>query len=476
MDKPAKLASANDSLVSFQTSHGVEIVATLLRVSRYQVAFEVYSPGVVLQMSEVLSDLSIILQNRQVYTGRAVVTNLVNTGTVLVCEANLGDFWVDAELTPTEGKANLHAGFTRFVEQWQKIYKILPEYKVIVADMQAFLTDLRLWVEQIEISIRSSPSGDRVKLEQELARELGQSTTPAITFLFEKFEDAAKLIPAELQPAHCTFARRQLHPILLCAPFLYRTFSKPLGYAGDYEMVNMLARDPCEGGSLFAKLLNLWFLEQPPAEAHRNRITYLAERITEVTARAASNGKGVRILSLGCGPALEVQRLLREKAFSDRAHFTLLDFNEETLVHTETVLEGLKRTHHRTSQFTYAKKSVNLILKEGGKKIERSPEQQYDFVYCAGLFDYLSDQLCHRLSNILYEWVAPGGLLVTTNVDHSNPRRLTMDYLMEWHLIYRTGKALAALKPDLVEADAFEVRSDMTGVNIYFATRKPERT
>jgi len=76
----------------------------------------------------------------------------------------------------------------------------------------------------------------------------------------------------------------------------------------------------------------------------------------------------------------------------------------------------------------------------------------------------------------LYEWVAPGGLLVTTNVDHSNPRRLTMDYLMEWHLNYRTGKALAALKPDQVEADAFKVRSDMTGVNIYFAARKPERT
>jgi extracellular factor (EF) 3-hydroxypalmitic acid methyl ester biosynthesis protein len=137
-------------------------------------------------------------------------------------------------------------------------------------------------------------------------------------------------------------------------------------------------------------------------------------------------------------------------------------------------MEELKRIHHRSSQFTYSKKSVNLILKEGGKRIERSPEQQYDFVYCAGLYDYLSDQLCHRLSNILYEWVAPGGLLVTTNVDGSNPRRLTMDYLMEWHLIYRTGAGLAKLKPDQVSADDFEVRSDTTGVNIYFATRKPQ--
>jgi len=473
MDTTA-IAAEKDCLVICHNSQGLEVVATLLRVSRHQVAFEVYSPSVVLQVSEVLGDFTLLIQNRPVYSGRAVITNLVNAGTVLVCEANLGDNWVEAELLdPAERGHNLQAGFNRFIEQWQKIYKVLPEFKVIVADMQTFLTDLRLWLEQIELGIRSSPSGDRLKLEQEVTRELGQSTTPAITTLFEKFEEAARNIPQDLLPAHCAFGKRQLHPILLCSPFLYRTFQKPLGYAGDYEMVNMISREPCEGGSLFAKVLNLWFLQQAPAAAHRNRITYLAERITEMTARAASANKVARILSLGCGPALEVQGFLSEKHFSNRAEFTLLDFNEETLTHTRAVLEGLKKEHHRNSQITYGKKSVNLILKEGGKRIERPPENQYDFVYCAGLFDYLSDQLCHRLSNILYEWVAPGGLFITTNVDGSNPRRLTMDYIMEWHLIYRTGSKLASLKPDQVEPGAFEVRSDTTGVNIYFEARKP---
>lgn len=34
---------------------------------------------------------------------------------------------------------------------------------------------------------------------------------------------------------------------MLCSPFAYRAYHKPLGYAGDYEMVNMIARDPYEG-------------------------------------------------------------------------------------------------------------------------------------------------------------------------------------------------------------------------------------
>jgi extracellular factor (EF) 3-hydroxypalmitic acid methyl ester biosynthesis protein len=46
------------------------------------------------------------------------------------------------------------------------------------------------------------------------------------------------------------------------------------------------------------------------------------------------------------------------------------------------------------TQLTYLKKSVNQILKDSGKTIERSSNEQYDLVYCAGLFDYLADPIC----------------------------------------------------------------------------------
>ena len=467
-------AVANYGTASFLSTQGFEVEAPVTHLTRHLAVLAMHNAAVLLRTSEVLPEFKIRLDDHMVYSGRAVALSVVLTGTQLVVEVTLEDGWIEGELAAADPVA-LQAGFSRFLEHWQKIYRIQPEFKVLIADMQTFLTDLRLWLEQIELGIRSSPSADRMQLEQDIARGLSPHTTSALDGFFERFEEIARRLEPELQPIHRAFARRQLHPLLLCAPFLYRTFQKPLGFSGDYEMVNMILRDPFEGGSLFAKLINYWFLQQAPAVAHRNRIKYLEERMTEVTVRTSSAGRTARILTLGCGPAHEIQRFIEDKPFADRAHFSLLDFSEETLDYTRARLEELKRLHHRRTSIQTAKKSVNSLLKEAARSVERTPAHQFDFVYCAGLFDYLSDQMCQRLANILYGWVQPGGLLLTTNVDPSNPRRFVMDFVMEWNLIYRDGRQLAALRPDRVDPATTSVRSDLTGVNLYFEARKPER-
>ncbi len=475
-----QLATANansESFVSCQNSQGVEIRATLLKLARFQVAFELYTPACVLRISEVLSEFKITINSRILYSGRAVIISLVNVGTLQVCEVKLEDSWLEVSslLPGLDGKV-LRAGFGQFLNQWHQVYKIAPEYKAIVADMHTFLADLRLWLDQVELGIRSSPTGDRIELELELSRELGQATTPALGELFERFESVALVVEnecAEQRAAHSAFAKRMLHPLLLGSPFLYRTFHKPLGYAGDYEMVNMICREPLEGSTLFAKIVNLWFLRQPPAEAHRNRVKFLVSSIAEATARAAQAGRPARIVSIGCGPAVEVQQFLIDSHISDQAEFFLIDFNEETIQHAREALERVRQRHHRSTRFHVIKKSVNQILKEASRTVEGGPTSKYDLVYCAGLFDYLSDQICQRLVNIFYDWVLPGGLLLTTNVDSSNPRRLTMDYVMDWHLNYRGSSQLAALKPDAVALADGRVLADSTGVNIHYVLRKP---
>jgi extracellular factor (EF) 3-hydroxypalmitic acid methyl ester biosynthesis protein len=94
-------------------------------------------------------------------------------------------------------------------------------------------------------------------------------------------------------------------------------------------------------------------------------------------------------------------------------------------------------------------------------------------VYCAGLFDYLSDRVCRRLMDIFYEILAPGGLLVATNVEASNPDRQMMEYLMDWHLIYRSPEQLLALAPQKAPAENCRVVSDHTKVNIFLEVRRP---
>src|SRR5579872_254527 len=236
------------TLISFTTSQGVELRATPLKLTRFQVAFEVFGSSFVLRMSEVLRDFRIMAQDRIIYSGQAVIVGLVNAGTIVVCEAALQDSWLDSDAPSlTLQPEALRLEFDGFLSVWEKTYKIRPEYKLVTVDFQSFMMDLRLWLEQVELGVRSLPTGDRTEAERTAVQALAQSTTPALCFFFEKFERMAREIDPESSPAHSAFCRRQLHPLLLSSPFMHRIYVKPLGYAGDYEMVNMILRDPCEG-------------------------------------------------------------------------------------------------------------------------------------------------------------------------------------------------------------------------------------
>jgi len=310
-----------------------------------------------------------------------------------------------------------------------------------------------------------------------MASALVKPVVEGIDSFVERFEAQAAELPEDLHPSHRNYLRRQLHSLVLCSPFAYRTFHKPLGYAGDYEMINMMLRSPCEGSTLFAKILNMWLLGQAPVLAHRNRVAYLSQKILEETVRVQSRGGPSRIFNLGCGPAGEVQRFLEQHHLSDCASFDLLDFNQETLEFLRTTLDELRSRYHRRTPVQLIKKSAHQVLKEGSKSMATGAGGRYDLVYCAGLFDYLHDQVCKRLMSILYNLLAPGGLLVVTNVtdamNSSRPFRYSLEYLLDWNLVYRNARQAEMLVPENFPADSVSIISENTGVNVFIQVRKP---
>ncbi|MCX8109035.1 MAG: class I SAM-dependent methyltransferase, partial [Verrucomicrobiae bacterium] len=195
--------------------------------------------------------------------------------------------------------------------------------------------------------------------------------------------------------------------------------------------------------------------------------------LEQEVARVAPSGRKARILNLGCGPAGEIQTFLTRTDLSDHADFLLLDFNDETLDYAKRVLESLKQRHHRGTIINFEKRSVHQILKESSRSAELPVSHRYDLIYCAGLFDYLSDRVCKRLMDYFYDQLAPGGLLVATNVDSSNPNRNSMDFILEWHLTYRDKAELARLAPTMAPAEQCCVKADPTHVNIFLEVRKP---
>ena len=464
--------SERESFISCRNSQGAEIRATPVRLTRFTTVFEVYNPYSLLQLSEVLGDFRITINDRLAYSGRAVVTSIVNTGIMLLCEATLDEAWLDIDLfSPISHPDRLRAEFEEFMLEWRKIQAVAPEFKIAVADFQTLLVDLRRWLDQVELAVRAEPLGARAEKERTVLQNLEGRILPEIAGWMDRFDFVAEQIPEDVRPAHRVYARRQLHPLVLCSPFVYRTYQKPLGYAGDFEMVNMILRDPREGGTLFAKLVNVVFLQNPPAEAHRHRIQHLMSRLGEEARRVMSRGRRLRVLNLGCGPAREIQEFIAEDPAADHVDFLLLDFNPQTLEYTRQRLQDTKTAHGRRTGLTLVEKSINQILKEAVRQDVGGP--QYDFIYCAGLFDYVADRICKRLTDHFYQLLAPEGLVLVTNVDASKPFRHSMDYLLDWHLIYRNRAQMELLIPTTSKVASATVVADPTAVNLFLEVRKP---
>jgi extracellular factor (EF) 3-hydroxypalmitic acid methyl ester biosynthesis protein len=93
-------------------------------------------------------------------------------------------------------------------------------------------------------------------------------------------------------------------------------------------------------------------------------------------------------------------------------------------------------------------------------------------IYCAGLFDYLTDQTCRQLLELFHTMLAPDGLLVATNVD-DHPAKNQMECFLEWHLLHRNNQKMMEIAPELAKPEDITIKRDATGVNIFLEVRKP---
>lgn len=472
MSRPdPKRRALTESLVMFRNSQGVEARGTLIHLTRNLAVFEVYNPYSIVQLSEVLQDLRILRGERTIYNGRAVVSNLLPTGLMVICSATLVDSWSElADLIPGRG---LREELDRFVQEWSMTHAIDPHFRLAVGDLKAFLGEMSRLLQQVDVALQTSPEESPGPGLQELMEEIAPPVGPKFQELLTAFELEASRIDSGAAAPHKMFARSELHPFFMCSAFVNRTFNKPLGYAGDYVMVNMMIEGSAEGINTYAKLVNSFCLEQAPVIAHRNRIEFLQRTIKEEALKVAGEGRRMKVLDVGCGPAVEIQRLFQQEPISEWCEFHLLDFNEETIGYTRERLEAIQMETGRRPGLVFIHQSIHDLLKEAARSNRPAAPPSFDMIYCAGLFDYLGDRVCKRLLQLFYHWVLPGGLLIATNVHPRNPIRYFMEHISEWNLIYRDEKDMRSMSP---QPDC-RVHLDRTGVNVFLEVRKenPER-
>lgn len=454
------------NLVVFRNSQGIQARGSLLKLSRTTLILEVYNPYSIVQLSEVLHDLEVRSGQRLIYQGRAVVTNLVNTGLMLIVSVRLIDNWSDlAGLFEDPTRVNQEVG--AFIEEWTHSNRVRPRFQLAVSELRSFLTELNRWLEHVDVQMDEGHGFNR-----EIVEALSEPVIPKLSAMFDDFEDAADEVEEEERTAHERYVQRDLHPLLLRAPFVHRAFNKPLGYAGDYEMVNMMLRDPFEGPTTYARIINALYLYAGPPTAHRNRIDILLEWLHTEFHKAEERGAMLQCLNVGCGPAVELQRLFRTDRAAERCSFELMDFNEQTLAYTRGVLDEACEEGGIHPDIALVHESVHHLLKTASKGDDGQRDSRYDIIYCAGLFDYLSDKICSRLLHLFYQWTKPGGRVLVTNVHPSHSSLHAMEYILEWHLIYRDESRMCGLVPDEWPREAYR---DPTGINIFMELQKPQQ-
>ena len=465
------LPTVPENEVTFQTADGVDLRARLARLTRHAVTFEADNLAATLRTSEVLGNFKITADNRVLYFGRAVVSQVIHTGESLLCEAKLDDLGSDtAYFLPAPGAgADPQEAYNAFFLAWQKNYRISNEFKVLVADVQSYLTGVRHWLEELEFGLKTQT--DRAKLESAILEAVAPKIITAFNGQHERFEEIISALPPETRGAHQDFVRQHWHKLFLGSPFAHRTYHKPIGYAGDYEMMNMIHRNQPEGRSLFEKLIHLLLVSQWPARSVRNRIAHLGENLVSETARVVRAGKTARILNIGCGPAREVQDFLKATHLSNQAEFTLIDFNEETLAHAAQKLVEAKRQFARQTEIRTQQLSVYELLKRTHRRSD--PAEKFDLIYCAGLFDYLAPPTGQALIDLWYDWLAPGGLMVIANMNDTKPFRHFIEFILDWQLIYRNSAEILSLVPARCR-EATRVIAEPTSVNLFLHLRKPD--
>ena len=465
--------TSTDSLVLFRNSQNEPGRGTLVRLSRNMAVFEVYNPYSIVQLSEVLGDLQIRRGDRVIYRGRAVVSNLMTTGLVLIVSVTLVDPWSELlQLAPGPALREEVAGF---VTEWEeRVTALRRPYQLVVGTMANFCQELSRWLAHYEAVVGGNGSEPADPLHEELTEHISSQTLPKLRELWQRYEQCAAEVPGDLLPAHKEFARRDLHPLLLCSPFIHRTFTKPLGYAGDYEMVNMMFRRPWEGQTIYARIVNALLITAPTAQGHRNRIDRLTRCLDDEARRAVEAGHRLRVLNVGCGPAIEVQQFLHQSPHADDCTLELVDFNDETLAYARRVIDDAIAATGRHPELRMVHESIHGLLRQAsrpGADRLRHASGEYHLVYCAGLFDYLSDRICKRLLRLFIHSVVPGGLVVATNVDPSNPMRQFMEHVLEWNLIHRSKQQMLKLAPAGSPVQAF---TDATGTNVFLEVRRPK--
>jgi len=426
------------------------------------------SPGTVLECA------SVRLGDREVWSGDAVVVYQVDPP-----NPRLGLRF----LTQLFDLAGLHRLGESSLGQFEEVVRLqtrwsteLPgDYLVAVGRLRRFLEAGKQAMELI-----SEERENRVDLydpdgERQVIEHFYEIWAPRF---HEQLRELGK-VSASLEPEQIELARglatHELLETLYGCPMHRRAYDKPFGYAGDYLMMLLYFTDRLIGNSLHARLLHFASQRYPLGQTVIAREGMMRRQLRDLIAE----DRPIRIASLACGPALEVQRLLGElRELKHPLQILLIDQDEQAMQYCHENLNRQILECDNSVQLKVELDCLHLSVRqivqprdEAEQRMVARTLHDLDFIYSAGLYDYLSRSVGIHLTNRLYSMLKPGGRLFLGNLKYCDVTSWIMDFVLAWHLEYREEAAMLDLASGLEGATA-TVTTEETARCMFLDVRK----
>ncbi len=270
----------------------------------------------------------------------------------------------------------------------------------------------------------------------------------------------------EMRQALKTYTERVITNVLVDGPTWQRSHGKPLGYPGDFQLMNYMYDEKPEGGTVRAMFLHaLGLVAGRPIVS---RMYTLAELMVDWYTEHKEGP--FRVTSIGSGPAREFEQIARLAPAESRWEVTLVDQEPAALEF------ALSSNPALTGDGRFAARGLNSSFTQmlnPSQSIVHLPQQ--DVIYSLGLVDYLSLPLASRFARRMLDFVRPGGRLVIANVNNlATGITWQAEHVSDWTLYFRSRDEMAAIAQGAPEAEVKIVEDAIKSVFFLIMRKPPE--
>ncbi|WP_119419020.1 class I SAM-dependent methyltransferase family protein [Desertibaculum subflavum] len=347
-----------------------------------------------------------------------------------------------------------------------RLARVDPQYRMLTADVVHLLRSLRSVLAEQKAAAPGALDESLIDdtlaaCERDVLREW-RSLWLRANELVQPLED-----DPEAKLATKRFTELTLTPEFLDGAIWRRSYEKPLGYPGDFEVMNYVYRWRPEGSNSFGRLVHRLGLDV--GEFIASRMVAVQHAITREIASQPASSEPMLIANLGAGPAQEVVNVLQMPKLERPVTFALIDQDLEALSATYERTYPLTKRSDSRAEVRCLHVSFTELLRSGSLFRRLQPP---DMIYSIGLLDYLPQRRARRLIADLMEQLRPGGKLMIANM-RQWPGSIIwpLEYIADWSLVYRTENEMRDLA-DGLDAESAEITTDDTKQAYLLTLRK----